>query len=159
MFLSDRTMRLILESGLGPASLSALLHSLDRDICEAARRDHDPALILAANLAEDGLSADAILVCLKHAGRLWDEQRAPKVDRYVRKMPSNWSDIRARIYERDAGACQYCGDTEGPFHVDHIEPLSRGGSHDDDNLCLACRTCNLSKKDSTVEEWRARTCM
>ena len=31
------------------------------------------------------------------------------------------------------------------FHVDHMVPLSRGGSNDKTNLQLLCKTCNCSK--------------
>jgi len=30
-------------------------------------------------------------------------------------------------------------------HVDHIIPLARGGSHTRENLCCACKRCNLTK--------------
>jgi hypothetical protein len=32
-----------------------------------------------------------------------------------------------------------------PFEVEHIIPPMRGGSHDDGNLALACRSCNVRK--------------
>jgi 5-methylcytosine-specific restriction endonuclease McrA len=39
--------------------------------------------------------------------------------------------------------CVYCG---GPSTgIDHITPLSAGGTHTPDNLAPACRSCNLSK--------------
>jgi 5-methylcytosine-specific restriction endonuclease McrA len=38
---------------------------------------------------------------------------------------------------------------------DHVEPLSRSGSNDLTNLTTACKQCNLSKHNKTVEEWRA----
>lgn len=39
--------------------------------------------------------------------------------------------------------CSYCG---APMeHVDHIDPLSRGGEHVWSNLTAACRSCNVSK--------------
>lgn len=62
-------------------------------------------------------------------------------------------DIRA-LYQLQNGHCAYCGITlHHKYHVDHIMPLSRGGSNNPDNLALACRSCNLSKKDKTVIEW------
>lgn len=39
------------------------------------------------------------------------------------------------------------------YHVDHITPLSRGGSGWPDNLQLLCGSCNSSKRDMTMEEW------
>lgn len=52
--------------------------------------------------------------------------------------------------------CAYCNKPLFPdkYHVDHIRPLSRGGSNDLDNLCLACPKCNLSKGRLTLQEWR-----
>lgn len=65
------------------------------------------------------------------------------------------SDIRA-MFESQEGRCAYCGiKLDARFHVDHIIPVSRGGSNDPENLCLACRDCNLSKKDKTPDEWKA----
>lgn len=51
------------------------------------------------------------------------------------------------------GSCRYCGAVHGPFEIDHIIPWSRGGGNHRDNLTLACRPCNRSKRDKTVEEW------
>lgn len=61
--------------------------------------------------------------------------------------------LKARIHERDGFKCQYCGDEDGPFDIDHIYPVSRGGSDDEDNLCLACKPCNMSKSNKLVTEW------
>ena len=49
--------------------------------------------------------------------------------------------------------CAYCGCTSGPFELDHIIPVSRGGGNDQENLTCACRACNRSKGAKTVEEW------
>lgn len=42
--------------------------------------------------------------------------------------------------------CYWCG-VKCPtgFHVDHYEPLSRGGRHETSNLVIACGPCNLRK--------------
>lgn len=56
------------------------------------------------------------------------------------------------IFERDGGACVYCGSREFPT-LDHIVPRSRGGGDGFDNLALACRSCNSSKGARTPEEW------
>lgn len=39
--------------------------------------------------------------------------------------------------------CSYCGGERE--HIDHIIPLSKGGTGDWDNLAPACARCNLSK--------------
>jgi 5-methylcytosine-specific restriction endonuclease McrA len=48
--------------------------------------------------------------------------------------------------------CAYCG-SDGQLHLDHVEPLSRGGLHTPTNLVPACERCNLSKGAKPVEAW------
>lgn len=65
-------------------------------------------------------------------------------------------DIR-RLYWRQRGQCAYCGVSLGTdYHVDHVIPVSRGGRNSVGNLLLACPTCNLSKGDKLLSEWRYR---
>lgn len=65
------------------------------------------------------------------------------------------ADIRI-LYDEQEGRCAYCGITlHGIFHLDHIEPLIRGGSNSPDNLACACAACNLSKGEKLLEEWIA----
>ncbi len=61
------------------------------------------------------------------------------------------ADLRAEVMRSEA--CAYCGCTSGPFEVDHITPVSRGGTNDPENLTCACRSCNRSKGAKTVKEW------
>lgn len=61
-----------------------------------------------------------------------------------------WQKTRRRILNRDNWTCTYCEKklVNSDATVDHIVPLSRGGSKTDpDNLRAACRACNSSKKD------------
>lgn len=55
-----------------------------------------------------------------------------------------WQKIRLRILQRDGYCCQYCG-SEDATTVDHIIPISKGGTDDPDNLVAACTRCNYSK--------------
>lgn len=50
--------------------------------------------------------------------------------------------------------CFYCTGTEGPWHEDHVVPISRGGTSLPRNLVLACMRCNLEKADRLPSEWR-----
>lgn len=50
------------------------------------------------------------------------------------------------------GVCSYCpaaADT-----IDHVIPLARGGRHAEGNLAPACRSCNSSKGDKLMIEWK-----
>lgn len=60
---------------------------------------------------------------------------------------------REAIVARDGAKCRYCKTTSGPFHIDHIKPLARGGSNRDENLCVACAPCNFAKAAKVGSEW------
>jgi hypothetical protein len=57
----------------------------------------------------------------------------------------------AAIARRARHRCEYCHAPEAvfnfPFEVEHVVPSSRGGTDEEENLCLACRACNLRKAD------------
>lgn len=57
--------------------------------------------------------------------------------------------LRARIAARDKQRCAYCLTTEENcglrMHVDHIIPEVAGGLTTEENLCLACFSCNVAK--------------
>lgn len=62
-------------------------------------------------------------------------------------------DIRVQ-QDRQKGKCYYCHSDFGDnYHVDHIVPLSRGGSDDPDNLVITCEQCNKSKGNRLPHEW------
>lgn len=52
--------------------------------------------------------------------------------------------------------CAYCRTTPAA-HIDHIEPLSKGGKHAIENLAPACARCNLTKNARSPEEFAQRT--
>lgn len=82
-----------------------------------------------------------------------NESRPSRIRIFGRRFIDKWQQIRERIIERDNGVCVYCGGRYETMHVDHIIPLSRGGTNDDENLVTACPSCNLSKHAKTEQEW------
>lgn len=91
---------------------------------------------------------------LEVARRRWPEisrpQRqptaAPKIS--VRSISPR---RRYGILLRDGFKCSVCGRTAADdgvrLHVDHQQPVSKGGRDDDENLWTLCSDCNLGKSD------------
>lgn len=59
-----------------------------------------------------------------------------------------------RILRRHGHRCAYCGAPAA--QMDHVIPLARGGRHAPANILPACASCNASKNDSYLSEWRYR---
>lgn len=55
--------------------------------------------------------------------------------------------LRFEVLRRDDHTCQYCGETAPgvTLHVDHVIPVSLGGSNNPGNLVAACKDCNAGK--------------
>jgi 5-methylcytosine-specific restriction endonuclease McrA len=49
--------------------------------------------------------------------------------------------------------CLYCGSNKN-ITVEHVIPVSRGGTHSIGNLVPACGSCNYSKGAKTITEWK-----
>ena len=68
---------------------------------------------------------------------------------------SKWirQDKRLAVYLRDGLACCYCGETMengAILSLDHIVPRSRGGNHEATNVVTACKRCNESRNNRSV---------
>lgn len=64
--------------------------------------------------------------------------------------------VRARfeIFKRDDFTCKYCGrrSPDVVLEVDHIHPVSKGGTDDEMNLITSCWECNRGKSDVPLAE-------
>ena len=115
--------------------------------------------LVACGLLEDTGDGYYIHDWDEHAGALIErkeEQRA-----YNKRKNALYNDLRLTkaVRDRDGDTCQYCGKTvnwrdrkgcDGGTY-DHIDP---DGDNSLDNLCVACRSCNSSKRGRTP--WAAR---
>lgn len=72
---------------------------------------------------------------------------------YRRPRKEKWRSLRNVVFDRNGFKCTYCGDEKDPFECDHIHPVAKGSSHDLSNLTTACKRCNASKRDRTIDEW------
>lgn len=64
-----------------------------------------------------------------------------------RNVPNS---LRISVFERDKFKCVYCGcgaKDGAVLNVDHIIPVSKGGSNESTNLQTLCRACNNGKAD------------
>ena len=56
------------------------------------------------------------------------------------------------IARRAGHRCEYCRAPEvvfnSTFEIEHIQPVSLGGTDEPSNLALACRSCNSHKSDA-----------
>ena len=103
-------------------------------------------------------------------GRVHSDNRTES-EEYDRLRTSGWpsqapwrkrthipAGLKYAVLKRDNRTCQLCGakapDVE--LHVDHIVPLSRGGTTTIDNLQTLCAPCNLGKGDRDDTDWRRR---
>lgn len=60
---------------------------------------------------------------------------------------------RRNIYLRDNFQCQYCGvkPVKEELTIDHINPRSKGGISEWENVVLACQRCNSKKGNVLLE--------
>jgi len=96
--------------------------------------------------------------------RYFNRRRCEK--RYKKLMAREHnSDISLeKLFKRDNGICYLCGnkcdwsdgeELDGTFiagprypSIDHVVPVSKGGTHTWNNIKLACRECNWTKRDN-----------
>ena len=62
--------------------------------------------------------------------------------------------IRFEVFKRDGFVCAYCGKSPPTvtLEVDHIEPRSKGGKDDLNNLITACFDCNRGKRNIPLDK-------
>jgi hypothetical protein len=63
----------------------------------------------------------------------------------------------ARLLARWDYCCAYCGVGGKRLSWEHVVPLTRGGRHTIGNVLPICRSCNSSKGNRLLAEWRYRT--
>lgn len=119
----------------------------------------------AVELADERRAVDLVRATLRAllrdvAGWVWhwgdgeggwfvDEVQQAALELGLRLRQANlslpaWGASAREIYERDAYRCRECGDWHD-LTIDHIIPRSKGGTNEETNLRVLCRSCNSKK--------------
>lgn len=60
------------------------------------------------------------------------------------EFPASLKASTRAVFDRDGWECQWCGSHRN-LTVDHIHPVSKGGTNEFDNLQTLCGSCNSAK--------------
>jgi 5-methylcytosine-specific restriction endonuclease McrA len=72
-----------------------------------------------------------------------ENRRAVKAMATGTITPEAWQ----AVLHQFSNACAHCLKTGEPMTMDHVLALSRGGSHEIDNVVPLCKSCNSSKRE------------
>jgi hypothetical protein len=75
-------------------------------------------------------------------------ERAVAETPVVKKRPRISDHKRFVVLKRDGYTCRICRTAGGELEVDHVVPVSRGGSDLLENLQTLCKRCNRGKGGS-----------
>lgn len=94
---------------------------------------------------------------LRNYAKHTEDRKRDSAIRQARKRGAEGSFTKEdmqRQYDKQNGLCAYCSiPLSGIYDIDHVIPISRGGSNWPTNLVCACRYCNRSKGDKILSEW------
>lgn len=91
----------------------------------------------------------------KHKAISIQKTQARRARKYQNSTTQQISEASAKTKELKLSgfaSCPYCKMfyLAESMHIDHIMPLSRGGSHSAENITLACCQCNQAKGSKTI---------
>jgi len=96
--------------------------------------------------------------------RAWRKANKAKVsanNRAARAKRSNASgtytakDVETKLWCQD-NKCYWCLEILNGYEVDHVVPLSKGGSNCKNNIVATCYLCNRQKHSSLVLDWYSK---
>lgn len=73
-------------------------------------------------------------------------------DHQKRAYGSLTKEVWLAVCKKYANTCIYCGSKER-ITIEHLTPVSRGGTNEVSNLAPACLSCNSSKRNKTYKEY------
>ncbi len=107
----------------------------DLDICQSCYKELISKIYEMAGYGDGGIIHLIFAKCLDSSH-----------NRRKRKQIAHYSQIYKRLLFKYKFKCVLCGLNED-LTIDHIIPVSRGGSDDESNLQIMCKSCNSRKGD------------
>lgn len=101
---------------------------------------------------------ELIIKCLEYLLEKMDSSDRKGKDKITDIVLGNkpfGNSVRFNILRRDGFKCVYCGAKAfngAELQVDHIFPVSLGGSNSESNLITSCKECNQGKKAKLLNE-------
>lgn len=102
----------------------------------------------------------------KHANRLKDKNNRQRARRYGGVYQTI---NKTKVFEKYKWRCAVCGRktpksligsiNDNAPELDHIIPLSKGGSHTYSNVQCLCRSCNGLKSDKIIDNQQLKLCI
>jgi rubredoxin len=154
VLISDRTedsedVKTVWVGGIGDWNSD----SLQIKYCDTSISKYNPSprrggIVIEFNC--EGCSAQPILGIYQHKGSTlveWFDLGLPEPEPEAKRKTIK-PGLRFEILKRDDYRCQICGVTAkdgATLEIDHIHPVSRGGTNEPDNLQVLCRDCNAGK--------------
>lgn len=169
--------------GRGPAGLAILARGLAVNDLPLAIKEHKdlwtairqagklpsvPKLVLIEQRRYWGENPEAKKQHDKQWARLswWlDYQTKPELRLYTRQKSKRRKALQrgsvgiqvkgseiARRFAEFSNCCAYCG-AIGDLHIEHVNPISKGGTHVLSNVVPACQSCNYSKRAKDADVW------
>lgn len=113
--------------------------------------EHKLKVIIASVYADENTRTEAQSQLEWIANERKKQAKKKAKVKYTKRRRSTFSQKRDQLIlaliERDGYECAKCGEVDN-LSIDHIMPLSKGGSDELDNLRLLCRKHNSAKGDS-----------
>lgn len=93
------------------------------------------------------LPCEKITESLKSLSKWITLTEAPKKEKWASRYISK--EVREIILKRDNYKCVFCA-ASSALEIDHVIPVSKGGTSEQNNLQVLCRSCNRKKRASVT---------